>query len=676
MTYSALKLYEEMDHKRAMVHLLNSIGSMYTNRGNDSLGLSFFLRALAIKEAGMDKASRSILLCNIGKNYMRRKEYLTALDYYQRALEDAKAVDSKSNEASSLRGIGRASLLLGKPDTAITYYNRALKIEEEFGEIKEKSTTRNLLGVVYQKKGNHNSAIKHARISLTLAQEADAPLYISNAAKTLYNSYKATNNFQKALEMYELHEEMQDTLKGRDNVQALIRFEFEQKALRDSLAQVEQTLNMQMAHQAELHQKDQTRNILVAIGILALILAIGFWARNRYVQRTNAQLQAAKERAERSERFKEQFLANMSHEIRTPMHAISGMVNILKRNDHPATQNAFLDAMDTSADNLLVLLNDILDLSKVEAGKLEVETIPMAPAEVVDNVCQILQFKAAEKGLKLNYHIAEEIPQYVIGDPTRLNQILTNLAGNAIKFTEKGEVNIRLKRKSDFLLFEVQDTGIGIPEDKLQSIFDAFNQADRTTTRNFGGTGLGLNISRQLVELQGGNIWAESELGKGSTFFVSLPLILIEGQEVASSVVSEAQLAEMAHALKGIKVLIADDNEFNQMVIQDDLAYYIQDPVIKIVPNGKLAVEQFQQTDYDLVLMDIQMPEMDGYEATFEIREWEKKQGRPSVPIIAMTASVLKSEINLCLEVGMDNYIPKPYKVEELIGTIFKETQT
>lgn len=677
--FRSLKKEEELGNKAGMASVMNVIGLMYSYQGAYGEALDYQKRAYALnKELGIDDVSAGNLI-NIANIYQKQGVSDQAIDYYTQGIAICEAIGEKGFLANAFAGMGEVYRSEGNYAKALESTNRFLKINEELGNQKGVAEGLVYTGVYHSHLKNYDKAISNLNRGLALAQEIGVVGSIRDGAKELHKIYKTINRPSLALEMHELYIEIRDSIKNEENTEAILqqelKHEYEKKALTDSLAQVEQTLNMQMAYQAQLHQKDQNRNILLGIGAIVLLVAVGLWSRNRNTQRTNTQLQAAKERAERSERFKEQFLANMSHEIRTPMHAISGMVNILKRNEYPATQTAFLDAMDTSADNLLILLNDILDLSKVEAGKLEVETIPMAPAEVIDNVYQILQFKAAEKGLTLNYQIAEDIPQLVTGDPTRLNQILTNLAGNAIKFTEKGEVNIRLSKKSDFLLFEVQDTGIGIPEDRLQSIFDAFKQGDRATARAYGGTGLGLNISRQLVELQGGNIWVESELGKGSIFFVTLPLIPVAGETVASMVVSEAQLAEMAAALKGLRVLIAEDNEFNQMVIQDDLSYYLQDTTLDIAPNGRQAVEKYQTGTYDLVLMDVQMPEMDGYEASLGIRQWEKENGKPSVPIIAMTASVLKSEINLCLEAGMDNYIPKPYKMEELIGTIYGEVK-
>lgn len=392
------------------------------------------------------------------------------------------------------------------------------------------------------------------------------------------------------------------------------------------------------------------------------------------VKERTAELERQKNRAEESEKHKQQFLANMSHEIRTPMHAISGMVKILKRNEHLPDQDVFLDAMHISSDNLVVMLNDVLDLSKIEAGKLDIESIPMNPRDVIKNVVQILQYKAEEKGIILNTQISEYIPQLVLGDAARLHQILINLTGNAIKFTEKGNITISLIHEHYYLKYSISDTGIGISKDKLETIFEVFEQAKHSTPRNYGGTGLGLSISKQLTELQNGIISVESEVGKGSTFHVQLPLILADMDAVSRDVFTEKQLKSMCASLKGIRILLVEDNDFNQMIAQDDLEFYIENVQIDIVENGKLAVAAFQNNTYDLILMDVQMPEMNGFEATRIIRGLEKEREQ-SIPIIAMTASLLKTEIDSCLTAGMNNYIPKPYQVEELIGRIFEEME-
>lgn len=522
------------------------------------------------------------------------------------------------------------------------------------------------------------------------------------------------------------------------------------------------------------------------------------------------ELKEAKKVAESASRTKSIFLASMSHEIRTPMNAIVGMVELLNSTPLTDEQKEYLEMLHISADNLLDIINNVLDISKIEAGQIELEKTEVDLRQTVESVGITLGIKASQKGLELLCHVEPDVPRYIIGDPTRLRQILINLVGNSIKFTEKGEVDLsveKIKSEDDKvdLLFQVRDTGIGIPKEMQSKIFESFTQVDAATTRKYGGSGLGLNISKQLVELMGGKIWVESELEKGSTFKFTLPF----------TVVKKPREAEVVHPeIKGLKVLIIDDNATNRLILQktllswDCLSAEVEDglsalkelelarekgnpyqliltdknmpemdgfevvrkikelpgykevPIIMLSPdksiddvarskelgiidfilkpvrrsrlysailkavesekkekvtekvkaesllkgkllkvllaedniinqklgvrllekqgwrvtvanNGKEAVELVQEDGFDLVLMDVQMPEMDGIEATKEIRKREKETGR-HIPIIALTANAFEEDRRRCLESGMDEYTTKPIKIKELFLMIDK----
>ena len=383
--------------------------------------------------------------------------------------------------------------------------------------------------------------------------------------------------------------------------------------------------------------------------------------------------QAEKERrmrAETSRRFKEQFLANMSHEIRTPMNAVVGITNLLLKKTPRPDQTEYLQIVKQSAQNLLVIINDILDLSKIEAGKMELENKPFSIRQTLQNVVKMLDFKAKDKGLQLLLEIDEKVPEAVSGDMARLSQVLMNLVGNAIKFTEEGEVRLSASTANTSngqveVSFAIADTGIGIEAEKLQSIFDTFSQADSSINRRFGGTGLGLSISKQLVELQGGTLKAESEWQKGSTFSFTIPYKIAKTSDLQSQ--SDAnQLDGSDQPLKQLRILLVEDNEFNQIVAVDTLTLLIEDLQIDIAENGQIATEQIQKKPYNIVLMDVSMPIMNGYEATTYIRQ---KLPAPlcHIPIMAMTASATTAEIERCFEVGMNEYIAKPFLEEELL---------
>jgi PAS domain S-box-containing protein len=384
-------------------------------------------------------------------------------------------------------------------------------------------------------------------------------------------------------------------------------------------------------------------------------------------------LRLAKEKAEESDKTKEQFLANMSHEIRTPMNAVVGMTNLLLNTKLDLKQEYYLKAIKQSADNLLVIINDILDFSKIRSGKLTIEKTSFNLFHLAENLCQTFSLKAEERKIDFNVHTDEKIPENLVGDPVRLNQILINLVGNAIKFTEDGSVYVRIMLlkntgKEVQLLFSVSDTGIGIPEDKIGDIFEGFTQASSSTTRKYGGTGLGLTISRQLVQLQGGDINISSQVGKGTIFSFELVMQIAEAEpeQEESSIVNSTGTNDPL-----IRILLAEDNSFNQTVACDTLQLLFKNCSTVIANNGQEVLSLLSQQEFDLIIMDIQMPLMDGIEATKRIREGNEPYC--NIPILAMTASASSEEKFLCLNAGMNDVLTKPFapaKLKEQISTL------
>ena len=387
------------------------------------------------------------------------------------------------------------------------------------------------------------------------------------------------------------------------------------------------------------------------------------------IEQQNSEIERLLEHARQASAFKDQFLANMSHEIRTPINGIFGMLNVTLASELKPEQKDALETVNSCAQSLLGVLNDILDVSKIEAGRLEITPAPFRTREMVQGACSTFAGTARSKGIGLTWEVAEDVPEWLEGDAARIRQVLLNLAGNALKFTQEGAVRVSatVRDSNDGpaeLHFAVSDTGIGIPEESRGVIFEAFRQADGSTSRTYGGTGLGLTISSRLVELMGGEITVESKPGAGSVFrFYVKTQAAIAPPEGATPALDVSPRA----ASRRLHVLLAEDNAVNQKVATALLSR--RGHSVVVVDNGRLAVERTERETFDVILMDLQMPDVDGWSATRQIRERDGRRG-VYVPIIALTAHAMSEAQERCLAAGMDAVVVKPFDPAQLYMAI------
>ena len=705
-----LPVAEESGIKSHVIRNLNNIGDIYLLQDKYPEALNYQFKALKLATETGDKSNMAGEYLNICLIYYKLNDDAKAKEYESKGLNIIEKLDDKNDIVHTLMKIGNVYRDRGNYRKALLYYYQTLKITEELhwqedniitlGNIGamyltiEKDTAepyihsvRNIAGVVKKtgadtlipksKKACLNKAIQYLETGIMLGNKIGYIQELPKIATSLSEAQSLSGNYKGALESFKLAATIKDSLFSIENIKKIANLESKRETeLKEKQIEV-QRLQIVAA-------KNERKYYLAGLAAFVL-LSVGMFGRFHSVRRNKKQLEdknrviaiekenadRSRIRAERSEQFKQQFLANMSHEIRTPMNAVSGITDLLLQKSPRPDQLAYLQAISKSSDILLHVINDILDLSKIEAGKLELEKIEFSLPDTLKQVTDTLSYKAEEKGLQLIAHIDDNVPDVLIGDPYRLNQVLINLGGNAIKFTEKGGVQIDVKQVGEengelALRFAVTDTGIGIPPDKLQKLFESFAQVNSSDTRKFGGTGLGLSISKQLVELQGGNISVESKESSGTTFSFVINYPIGSAEKLEQRIAAERKID--GSVLNGLRILVADDNEYNRLVVNETL-HLKANVRIDLVTNGQEAIQMLEQNDYDVILMDVQMPVMNGIDATKYIRN--KMEGPKSkIPIIALTASILRANLDMCTESGMNSYVPKPFKIWQLVHTI------
>lgn len=651
----ALQFFKDLDDKEGQLSCLTEISSIYFKLSEVPSALTYILETLKINTERGDSEGIALGYNEIGKLHIYLQEYPNAIEYFKKALKIFEGIKNKKEMVHSFFLLGNAYNWMDDLDKALYYLLRAENSMEHLEDAETRSKTLGSLAILHTKLKEYDKALSYFNKALDIASEGASNTVKAQLKKSLGNLYIDLTQYDKAIEV--LKQSLKIAQSSPMEAQLVKIHQF----LSIAYEKIGDTENALLHFKKFFELDKEFTNEEVTLKTKAL-----------HIKYDLEELKKQKEIAELSDKLKEQFLANVSHEIRTPMNGVLGMAHLLGKTNPTREQEEYIDAIKISANNLMVIINDILDFSKINAGKIEFSETEFNLRDLIKGIVQILQVKADEKKIQIGCILDYHIKDFLLGDPIRLNQILVNLMGNAVKFTEKGKVTldikvVEIKDNVCKVRFRITDTGIGIPDNKLQSIFESFEQAENNK-RRYEGTGLGLTIVKQLVELQGGSISVKSRVNEGSEFTVEMYFKLGNNQPkaVPVQVADTSEPVDFSH----VRVFVVEDNKVNQLLVKNMLKKFGFEN-FDCAENGRTALAKLREHEYDIILMDIQMPEMDGYEITREIRMRMRPEVR-NIPIIALTADASETEKIKAKECGMNDYVVKPYTPEELYSTLLK----
>lgn len=665
---SALKLYESIGDKKGIANEYQNLGLIHFNKKELLKAETYFKSALTISKSIMYRDGIASALNNLGMNEQELGRAEVALDYFKQALKMDEEDGDPSNIAYSLNNVGTVYATLQKHKEALSYYRRSAVLKYKVSDYIGLSNTFNNMASSLIKEGYYDLARHYLDSSLLLSQHYRFRNNIVEVYKTYYELEFAQKNYAKALEYYKQYDIEKDSIERIENTLAINKLQ--------AVYDLEKT-QAELDDQKEALEFAYFIRFVSAIAVVLLIVLCGYFYYNvRRINKLNKLLNlkqddliAAKEFAENASRVKSQFLSVVSHEIRTPLNAIIGVSNLLSSEDTLPQHSENISVLKFSSQQLLHLINDLLDLNKLEVGKMQADIEQMNILKIADSIVKMFTVSASQKGIVLQLTIDPRIQQNLMGDDIKLTQTLTNLVGNAVKFTDSGFVKlnivlVRADQRSSVIRFSVEDSGIGISEEDQQYIFESFTQSNHHNVKKYGGSGLGLSISKKLIEVMGGEINLESKLGQGSVFSFELEFFAQTGAVKPQPIVL-ANVKQFA----GKRILIAEDNPVNVFVLSQFLRKW--ETHIEVAVNGAEVIEMLNQQPFDLILMDVHMPVKDGITATKEIRSsantWR------NIPIIAITASY---ELNIkddMINSGMNDYIIKPFVPEDLFEKLAKQ---
>lgn len=726
--FNSMDLYEELKYPEAIAYTNIDVGNIYFDLGKFDMAKEYYEKVISMANESKVVIAKAVALNNIGLLFKEKKEYKSALEKFEEALKIRLAVNDKNLIAHSYNYIALIYTRLRDFTNAEKYYTLSGGLYKESKDYSNLGKVMSNIGDMYyeMEAKEKSQKIKNEAVELFLEHKkfyaaTDAMINLAEfhfeegsiskglshafraydistlnkftnirqaALKLISDLYYKENNTIEAYKYLKIYNKLVDSVSEQESQRKIINLEFS-----NELRRRDQEMDLMKAENkvnefAIENQKKRSTYLLIITIIIFILLMVIFFAfriqkknvkvlsqRNRIIDETNKKielslkmLEEAKEEAEKNARIKSEFLSIMSHELRTPMNAVLGITQVIMEENPRKDQLENLETIKVSAESLLQIINDILDYNRLESGRLILQNKDFSLKNMMNKIFKIFSLSIKQKKLTLQYNYDENLGEGFIGDKIRIREILTNLIGNAIKFTEKGSIIVDIKRigikaNSSLIRFSVIDTGIGISQENITNIFDSFTQEETDTTRKYGGTGLGLSIVKKLLELMDGKIYVESKVGKGSKFYFEIELF--NSDKKFESVTTEARPPQQQTFSK--KVLIVEDNKVNQLVMTKMLRSTGIE--IDIADNGKIGFEKVLQNEYDIVFMDLLMPEMDGYEASREIRNCNKE-----IPIIALTADVMKGVEEKTREAGMNNYITKPVRKDELLKILEQYT--
>lgn len=685
LLYEGLKIAEESKSKNDIARISNNIGLNYYFQEDFQKALTYYEKALTIKKEEKDKNGVALAYNNIGIVYYFLGDLEMVVDYFHKALTIYEELGDIRGQSLPLYNIAEIYYEQERYHDALKYYNKSLEIDKKVGDKSSIAMGYYSIGNVLVELGRYNEAIEKQLNAIKIAEAIKAKPVLAEGYLHLSTTYEKLDNYEESLKYFKLYHVLKDSIYDAEKASQIAditsKYENEKKEEQIELLEKEKELkDFEIKNNINKIRNQRIFLLITFIALIIIVIAAILLFRQKHLKQEmnnlllekNQELEIANQEIQKTTKEKEKFFANTSHELRNPLNVVIGFTNLLLKTDLDDKQKNYLTNIKKSGNNLLVVINDLLTHFKIEAGKLKLEYVDFDIKNEIKNQVEFAKQKALLKTIEIKVEINDNMPDFVNGDPVRFSQILSNLLSNAIKFTDfKGKILVKaklLKQTQDniILKFSVIDNGIGIAENKLKEIFESFTQADYDTTRKFGGTGLGLAIVKSLVELQGGEITVFSEINKGSEFIFNIVFNTCKFKDNATTTKKKSISPNLRNSLK---ILIVEDDPVNIVLAEDTFALFDKTIEVDSALNGKLAIEKIQLNDFDVIIMDIQMPVMDGYQTTKFIRN-NLPSPKNNIPILGMSAYAMKEEVDLCFKYGMNDYITKPFSPEELFEKI------